>query len=110
MDFQIEILKSTADCRLSGPLVLGIVHLSKASALPTSCTYKRRENGELMKTPLMRVPTYHQKFNHNTRKKKNERGLALHRCLRNSVPQTCVVRPKPGLASYVEEITVYSGI
>ena len=52
----------------------------------------------------------HQKFNHNTRKKNNERGLALHRCLRNSVPQTCVVRPKPGLASYVEEITVYSGI
>ena len=67
------------DCRLSCPLVLGIVHFSKASALPTSCTYKRRENGELMKTPLMRVSTYHQKFNHNTRKKKKviKRGLEI---------------------------------
>ena len=57
----------------------------------------------------MWVPTYHQKFNHNTRKKKNKRGLAHHRCLKSSVSINVMVRPKPGIASYVKEITVYSG-
>ena len=53
----------------------------------------------------MWVPTYHQKFNHNTRKKKNKRGLAHHRCLKSSVSINFMARPKPGLASYVKEIT-----
>ena len=58
----------------------------------------------------MRVRVYHRKFDHNTRKKKNKRGLAHHRRLKSSVSNNIMVRPKPGIASYVKEITVYSGI